>query len=121
MSEHSPMPGIDEARIWDIVNQGWLDMSPSQKQFWEFIRIDPEQWLADPYKYRPQMAWVVAVIGHHVIWYNECWFGDQLDGMDSGFGCSNYTTHGKIGSHFSRLDTLLSNAVQTILHKVRPT
>ena len=115
------MPGIDEARVWDIVNRDWLDMPPSQKQFWELIRIDPERWLADPYKYRPKMAWVVAVIGQRVIWYNECWFGDQLDGMDSGFGCSTYSTHGEIGSHFSMLNMPLSDAVQTMLHKVRPT
>lgn len=115
------MPGIDEACIWDIVNEGSLDMSPAQKQFWELIRIDPERWLADPYKYRPKTAWVVAVIGHHVIWYNECWFGDQLDGMDSGFGCSRYATRGKIGSHFSLLAEPLPDAVQTMLHKVRPT
>lgn len=121
MTGRGPTPGIDEVRIWDIVNRGWHDMSPSQKQFWEMIRINPERWLTDPNEYRPKMAWVVAIIGQYVIWFNEFWCDNEMNGIDSGFGCSAYQTHGQIGSHFSMLDMPLSDAVQTMLHKAQRT
>ena len=120
MNDHSPMPGIDEAQIWDLINQDWVKMSLAEKQFWELISIIPERWHSDPYKYRPKDAWVVAVIGAHVIWYNECWFGDQLDGMDSGFGCSYYTAHGQIGENFGGGEWALGDAVRAMLNRVRP-
>lgn len=103
----------------EIVNREWADMSPAQKRFWEVISVHPEKWLAEPDEYRPQSTWVVAIIGRHVIWYNECWFGDKLDGMDSGFGCSHYTIHGTVGAHFSMLSLPLCDAVQMMLNRVQ--
>lgn len=115
------MEGIDEARIWDIINRDWLEMSPTEKHVWELIKITPERWLAEPYKYRPKMAWVVAIIGAHIIWYNECWFGDELNGMDTGFGCAHYARHGQIGPNFTSGADSLKAAVSAILGRVRPT
>ena len=120
VSEHSPMPGIDEAQIWDIINEEWPEMSPAEKGFWELIKIVPERWLSKPYKYRPREAWVVAIIGAHVIWYDECWFGDELDGMDSGFGCSHYVKHGQIGNNFAGGGCPLDFTVGVMLSRVRP-
>lgn len=115
------MPGIDEAQIWDVVNQAWPDMSPTEKHFWELIRINPERWTAEPYRYRPRMAWVVAIMGRHVIWYNECWLGDELDGMDTGFACARYAVRGQIGPTFSLGADSLKNAVRVMLNQVHST
>jgi hypothetical protein len=71
-----------------------------------------------PYKFRPVEVWVVAIIGSHAIWYNECWFGDQLDGMDSGFCCSNYAVHGQLGDDSSVVG-MLGDTVQIFLNRIR--
>jgi hypothetical protein len=117
MSDTGAAFGKTEAQIWDLNNEEWPAMSLAQKHFWELIKITPEKWLSQPYKFRPREIWVVAIIGTHVIWYDECWFGDEFDGMDSGFTCSNYASHGQIGDSFSGTGSLM-DAVRCMLGRL---
>ena len=81
----------DEAAMWDVINDSFGKMTFAQKRLWEIVRVLPTQWA---YKTRSSLegkVWIVAIIGEHVIWYDD-FFGE----MDDGFCISEYDFHGNI-------------------------
>jgi hypothetical protein len=54
---------MDEARLWDLMNDGRDRMTFPQKRLWQAIRINPQSWSNTTYGPHTRF-WVVALIGH---------------------------------------------------------
>ena len=108
MSDHRK----DEAAILQLINDSWIRMTVPQKRLWESIAIDPVQWIFRPHSAPHSIAWVVAVVGIHAIWYD-----DYYDEMDDGFKVSEHIRFSEIRWGKSGDGSLVA-ALQFILHQV---
>jgi hypothetical protein len=98
---------MDEARLWDLMNDARDRMTFPQKRLWQAIRIDPQSWSNTTYGPHTRF-WVVALIGQKAIWYND---------FEHGFDLTPYRTHGEIGA-FSGNQFELELAVQHVADEI---
>lgn len=56
--------------------------------FWQLIKIKPEEWHEEKHGKQGDSFWVVAICGGKVIWYND---------IEDGFNISTYQKYGYIG------------------------
>ena len=88
---------ITEAELLEQINAACRRMPPSQRHFWEAIRIEPEKWAQHPYGDEGGGFWAVGLVGRTVIWYND---------IEDGFNRSQYTRYGEIGAYWCNQDEL---------------
>jgi hypothetical protein len=100
------------AAILQLVNESWVRMSVPQKRLWETIAIDPAQWIFRPHASPLSTSWVVAVIGTHVIWYDD-YYGEMTDG----FKLSEHIRFSEIGWGDIGGGSLEA-ALQSLLHRI---
>jgi hypothetical protein len=77
--------------MWDLINGSWPKMTLGQRHLWEIIRVAPEKWSYAPKPALEAEAWVIAIFGNHVIWFN-----DYFHEMDDGFCISEYERYGRL-------------------------
>ena len=89
---------FSEEKLWDEINDGWSRMSFKQRNLWNVIKRNPEEWELKGYG----SCWVVALIGETVIYYNQ---------FEHGFNRSPWSQFGIIDQYQS-LQFGLEDAVQ---------
>ncbi len=97
-----------EAEIANEINDSYGRMSLEQKRLWEVIKIHPEKWRQDPYGNQGNGFWVVALIGHTVIWFND---------IEDGFNRSTFTEYGLIDEYWCNQDQL-EWAIQNVINEI---
>jgi hypothetical protein len=80
-------------------------MNPEQLGLWNAVQIPPEKWRQEPYGADGGGFWVVAILGKHVIWFND---------IEDGFSVSRYTHYGAIDEYWCNQDDL-DLAVQSLV------
>ena len=80
-------------------------MSAAEAQFWRAVRVAPCKWTCSPYGDEGGGFWVVAVIGRHVLWYND---------IEEGFNFSRYTEFGRIDNYMCDQSDL-RDRIRTVL------
>jgi hypothetical protein len=103
----------DEAGIWDMINDARDRMTFAQKRLWEVIRVAPETWSYAPRSPRAGEVWTVAIIGKHVIWYD-----DYFEEMDDDFCLSEYEQRGVIGIDVKPGNDSLESVVESLLRTI---
>lgn len=99
---------ISEAEIWNELNNAWARMSVGQQRVWQVIKIEPEKWRLSPWGDEGGGFWVVGLIGHQVVWYND---------IEDGFNISDWRRYGQIEGYWCNQDEL-EWAVQKILNEI---
>src|ERR1700733_3747960 len=79
---------IDEVR--SEIRKGIARMDEELLALWHAIQIPPERWRQEPHGVEGGGFWAVAVLGKHVIWFND---------IEDGFNCPHYTEHGTIDEY----------------------
>lgn len=105
---------MDEAAVWDLINESRERMDFAQRRLWNAIMIDPEVWVHRSPGRDDHHVWVVAVVGRSVISYNE---------IEHGFARSRFVRYGEIAELGWGQDDL-EVAVQDVLNELelgRPT
>lgn len=97
---------ISEEEIRSLIDSACVRMNAEQRRVWEKIRVDPVKWSQDPWGNEGKGFWVVALIGQHVVWYND---------IEDGFNLSAYESHGTIEEYWCNQDQL-EWAVQNIIN-----
>lgn len=87
-----------EEQLWDHINDGCTRMTFKQRKLWEVIKRMPEEWQLKGHG----PCWVVAILGHTVIYYNH---------HEQGFNRSPWVRYGVIES-YQTLQGELDEAVQ---------
>jgi len=96
---------IPEAALRDKIIEAEARMTPPIRRLWEAIRIPPQKWREPSYGQEGGGFWVVGLIGHHAIWYND---------IEEGFNRASYRTPGELDEYFSNQDEL-EHVVQDVL------
>jgi len=78
---------LDEAILWELMNEASVRINPMERRFWDAVRIAPVKWRQNPYGNQGDGFWVVALMGNSVVWYND---------VEHGFNWSRYTQYGTI-------------------------
>lgn len=99
---------ITEAALLNNITAAERRMNPPVFRLWEVIKTAPEKWTEKTYGAEGEGFWVVAVIGHRAIWYND---------IEDGFNCSSYTAAGELAEYFCNQDAL-EHAVQHVLSMI---
>jgi hypothetical protein len=94
-----------EEKLWDHINDGRDRMNGSLRRFWDAICVPPEEWRLDAYG----QAWIVALIGRRVIYYNH---------HEHGFNLSPWQIYGVVDRYQSD-QYGLEEAVERALEIVR--
>ena len=98
---------ISEVALWDDINNAVDRMSLEQKRTWEAIKVLPEKWQETTYG-GSDGFWIVAIIGHSVVWYND---------IEDGYNQSIYTKYGRIDEYWcnqSRLEWAVQNVINML-------
>ena len=88
---------LEEAKLWDYINDGIKEMYASEIRFYEAIKIRPQKWVLEPWGERGGGFWVVGIIGNIVLWYND---------VEEGFNHSTYEEFGEISEYWCEQDEL---------------
>ena len=100
---------IGEMSLLDIIIQAESRMNTEQLRLWEQIKIPPSKWQQFPHGDSGCGFWVVGLIGHKVIWFND---------IEDGFNISRYRNHGVIDEYWCNQDEL-EWVVQYILNFIQ--
>ena len=79
------------------ITQSESVMEPEALRLWYLIRVTPVKWQLHPWGDLGGGFWVVGVLGHHVIWYND---------IEEGFNVSGYSAVGVIEDYWCNQDEL---------------
>jgi hypothetical protein len=101
----SPL-SIDD--LHDLIRESELEMSFSERQLWDLVRIVPEKWALPPWGDVGGGFWVVGLIGFHVIWYND---------IEGGFNLSLYDRRGAINGYWCNQGSL-QPVLWDLLHQI---
>ena len=99
---------MDEAKLWDLINDAWERMSLPQKRLWEMIRVEPKRWMQEPYGKHSGGFWVVGLVGQIAIWFND---------HEDGFQCTAYERPGEI-TEYGSLQFGLEEILQHLLNEL---
>ena len=88
---------INEDALMSLMAVAESAMEPQVLGFWERMRIRPVKWALPPWADMGGGFWVVAVVGHECIWYND---------IEDGFNVSTYSTPGVIHEYRCNQDEL---------------
>lgn len=99
----------DEAALLATINDGRDALSLPLRRLWDAICISPEVWTLTLPSGKETGAWVVAIIGKQVIWYD-----DIFDEMYDGFHTGNYDAFGEIAGTRDGLDGRFEPAIRTL-------
>ncbi|MCH4246959.1 MAG: hypothetical protein LKF82_03845 [Acinetobacter populi] len=102
------MPLLEE-ELYDLINQAYIRMSLTQLKLWEIIKIMPVKWQQHPWGDEGNGFWVLAIIGNHVLWYND---------IEEGFNLSTFKEWGIIEEYWCNQDDL-EWVVQDIINQIR--
>jgi hypothetical protein len=83
--------------LYDKVLKTEWELNGQLLNFWEMIKFGPEKWMEQTYGKEGGGFWVVAVVGHRVIYYND---------IEEGFNISKFTKHGTIDEYWCNQDDL---------------
>lgn len=97
---------ISEVQLWDLINDAYEKMTPSQRKTWEIIKVAPKKWSEESFAKIGGSFWVVGMIGSVVIWYND---------IEEGFNLSFYRDFGEIAEYWCNQDELQC-AVQSVIN-----
>lgn len=101
----SPLPLTDLARL---IETSVSQMTPRQRTLWNLIRVPPAKWQQSPWGDEGGGFWVVALVGRHVLWYND---------IEEGFNTSEYTTFGRIDQYYCD-QAELHHAIASLFHRL---
>lgn len=65
-------------------------MSKGLLRFWSLIKIEPVKWQEARFGNEGGGFWVVAIIGNHVLWFND---------IEDGFNLPSYSALGRINEY----------------------
>lgn len=99
---------MDEAKLWDLINDSRERMSPSQKRLWERVQVAPAKWACEPHSGINGGFWVVGLIGQSVVWFND---------IEDGFQRSSYVRYGEI-EEYGSMQFGLEEVVQHIQNEL---
>lgn len=99
---------MDEAQLWDLINDAWDRMSLPQKRLWEMVRVEPKRWKQMPYGIHDGGFWVVGIVGPIAIWFND---------HEDGFQYTAYDQPGEI-SEYGSLQFDLEDILQHVLNEL---
>lgn len=88
---------ISEVDVRQLIDSACERMDADQRRVWEKIRVTPEKWNQEPWGNEGKRFWVVALIGRHIIWYND---------IEDGFNLSSYENYGTIEEYWCNQDQL---------------
>lgn len=78
---------MEEAALWELINDGRDRMGFAQKRLWDAITINPERWTHTSANGAEHSFWVVALIGQSVVSYND---------FEHGFDRSTFIRFGEL-------------------------
>ena len=82
---------VTEARLLQLLEEAAAAMPPAVERFWHLIRIGPVKWDLPPWGDEGGGFWVVAILGHACVWYND---------IEDGFNVSPFEVPGRIGEYW---------------------
>jgi len=88
---------ISEMELQKELQEARSRMAPGQATLWEKVKIVPVKWSQEPYGNEGNGFWVVGILDHNVIWYND---------IEEGFNLSPYTNYGTIDEYWCNQDQL---------------
>ena len=97
---------IDENALLELIGNAECILEGLDKGFWRLIKLtQPAKWQQHPYGNEGDGFWVVGIVGHRCVYYNDIEDGFNLSAFDqwgviNEYGCNQLT-----------LDELISNIV----------
>jgi hypothetical protein len=88
---------ITREELQHQITNGEAAMDSAALMTWHAIRLEPAKWQLHPYGDEGGGFWVVAILGQHVLWFND---------IEWGFNLSRYTTLGLIDEYWCNQDEL---------------
>ncbi len=88
---------ITAAEIEAEIRRGLEAMSAEQRNLWDVVKVRPEKWQLSPWGDEGGGFWIVAILGHTVIWYND---------IEDGFNRSRWSKFGVIDEYQCNQDEL---------------
>ena len=88
---------ISETELQKELQSASSRMSLEQASLWKKVKVVPEKWAQEPYGNEGNGFWIVGILNHNVIWYND---------IEEGFNLSPFTTEGRMDEYWCNQDQL---------------
>ncbi len=88
---------IELNELYDEIYKTETDLNDELWNFWQLIKIDPENGPNPNLEQKVVDFWVVAICGRKVIWYND---------IEEGFNISDYNKYGQIKGYYCNQDEI---------------
>ena len=99
---------LSDDELLALIAKSTAVMDPETQSLWNQIRVPPIKWQLSPWGDKGGGFWVVALLGEHVVWFND---------IEEGFNVSRYAAPGVISDYWCNQEEL-HNAVRGLLTKI---